>query len=60
MITFKVVKRDNEPVVLILRDDNLLAVVHRHEEGLRLVSEYYDGVESEPGVPPSVIIKFSA
>ena len=59
MITFKVVKRDNEPVVLILRDDKLIATIHRHEEGVRLVSEYYDGVQSEHGLPPSVIIKFS-
>ena len=59
MITFKVVKRDNESVVLILRDDKLIATINRHEEGVRLVSEYYDGVQSEPGLPPSVIIKFS-
>jgi len=59
MITFKVVERDNEAVVLILCDDKLIAVIHRHEEGVRLVSQYYDGVQSEPGLPPSVIIKFS-
>ena len=59
MITFKVVKRDNESIVLILRDDKLIATINRHEEGVRLVSEYYDGVQSEPGLPPSVIIKFS-
>ncbi|GAI25291.1 unnamed protein product [marine sediment metagenome] len=59
MITFKVVKRDNESIVLILRDDKLIATIYRHEEGVRLVSQYYDGVQSEPGVPPGVIIKFS-
>ena len=59
MITFKVVKRDNESIVLILRDDKLIATINRHEEGVRLVSEYYDGVQSELGLPPSVIIKFS-
>jgi len=59
MITFKVVERDNEPVVLILRDDKLIAVIHRQGKGIRLVSQYYDGVENEPGVPPSAIIKFS-
>ena len=59
MITFKVVERDNEPVVLILRDDKLITAIHRHEEGVRLASQYYDGVQSEPGLPPSVIIKFS-
>jgi len=57
MITFKVVERDNESVVLILRDEKLIAVIHGHEEGVRLVSEYYDGVQSESGVPLSVIIK---
>jgi len=59
MVTFKVVKRGDESVVLILRDGNLLAVIHRHGKGVRLVSQYYDGVQSEPGPPPSVIIKFS-
>jgi len=59
MVTFKVVKRGDESVVLILRDDNLIAVIHRHKEGVRLVSQYYDSVQSEPGSPPSVIIKFS-
>jgi len=59
MITFKVVEGNDEPVVLILRDDKLMAVIHRHEKGVRLVSQYYDGVQSEPGVPPGVIIKFS-
>jgi len=59
MITFKVVEMANEPVVLILRDDKLIAVIHRHEKGVRLASEYYDGVQREPGLPPSVIIQFS-
>jgi hypothetical protein len=49
----------DEPVVLILRDDKLIATIQRHEEGIQLVSQYYDGVQSEPGLPPSVIIKFS-
>ena len=59
MITFKVVKRGNESVVLILRDDNLIGTINRHVEGIQLVSQYYDGVQSELGLPPSVIIKFS-
>jgi len=60
MITFKVVEMDDQPAVLILRDAKLIAVIRRHEEGnIRLASQYYDGIESEQGVPPSVIIKFS-
>jgi len=58
MITFKLVKGD-KPVVLIFRDGKLIAAIHRHEEGVRLVSEYYDGVQNEPGSPPSVVVKFS-
>ena len=59
MITFKVAKRGNESVVLTLRDDNLIGTINRHVQGIQLVSQYYDGVQSEPGLPPSVIIKFS-
>ena len=60
MITFKLVKSGDQPVVLILRDDKLIAAIHRHGEGVRLVSGYYDGVETETGPPPGVVIKFSA
>ena len=59
MVTFKVVQSNNEPVVLISREDKLIGAIHRHEEGIRVVSEYYDGVQSERGLPPSVVIKFS-
>ena len=59
MISFKVVKRDNESIVLVFRDDKFIATINSHEEGVRLASQYYDGVQSEPGVPPGVIIKFS-
>ena len=59
MITFKVVQSDKEPVVLILRDEKLIAAIHRHEQGVRLASKYYVGVQDDPGVPPGVIIKLS-
>lgn len=61
MITFKVLESDDQPVVLISRDDKLLGVIHQYGEGqIRLASRYYDGVITEPGPPPAVVIKFSA
>ncbi|KKL86294.1 hypothetical protein LCGC14_1946180 [marine sediment metagenome] len=60
MITFKVVKSGDERIVLILRDDKLIAVIRRYEEGkIRLVSQYYDGIINDSGPPLAVIIKFA-
>jgi len=60
MITFKVAQtKTGKPMVEVWRDDIFIAGILEYKEGLRLVSEYYDGVQSELGLPPSVIIKFS-
>jgi len=61
MITFKVPQtKTGKPMVEVWRDDIFIAGILEYKEGnIRLISEYYDGVQSEPGVPPSVIIKFS-
>ena len=58
MITFKVVFSDDEPMVLILRDDKLIAALHRYGEGkIRLTSKYLDGVERDSAEIPGLIIK---
>ena len=61
MITFKVAQTETgKPMVEVWRDDIFIAGILEYKEGnIRLISEYYDGVQSESGVPPSVIIKFS-
>ena len=61
MITFKVAQtKTGKPMVEVWRDDIFIAGILEYKEGnIRLISGYYDGVQSEPGLPPSVKIKFS-
>ncbi len=48
-----------EPMVEVWRDDTLVASIYGHEEGVRLVSKYFDGVVYDPGSPSAVVIKLS-
>ena len=41
------------------RDGVFVAGIYPHEDGLRIVSKYMDGVEHEPGYPPSVVMHLS-
>ncbi|GAH86115.1 unnamed protein product, partial [marine sediment metagenome] len=41
------------------RDGQFVAGIYPHEDGMRLVSKYLDGVEHEAAMPPSIVIKFS-
>jgi hypothetical protein len=36
-----------------------VAGIHPHEDGIRIVSKYIDGVEHEPGYPPAVVVQLS-
>lgn len=49
----------DEPMVEVWRDDTFVASIYGHEEGVRLVSKYFDGVAYDPGFPPAVVIKLS-
>jgi len=49
----------NEPMVEVWRDDTFVASIYGHEEGVRLVSKYFDGVEYDTDSPPAVVIKLS-
>ena len=46
-----------KPMVEVWRDDTFVAGIYEHEEGVRLVSKYFDGVAYEPSSPPAVVIK---
>ena len=47
-----------EPMVEVWRDDTFVASIYGHEDGMRIVSKYLDGVEHEADMPPSIVIKF--
>jgi len=46
-----------QPMVEVWRDDTFVAGIYGHEEGVRLVSKYFDGVVYDPGCPSAVVIK---
>ncbi|GAH85636.1 unnamed protein product [marine sediment metagenome] len=43
-------------MVELWRDGVFMAGVYPHEDGIRIVSKYMDGVEHEPGYPPGVVM----
>lgn len=49
-----------EPMVEFWKDGKIIAGIYGHEDGMRIVSKYMDGVEHELGYPPGVVIKLSA
>ena len=48
-----------KPMVEVWRNSEFIAGIYAHEDGIRIVSKYLDGVEHETDMPPSVVIKFS-
>ncbi len=61
MIKFKLATNNitSKPMVEVWRDDTFVASIYGHEEGIHLVSKYFDGVEHNPDYPPSVVIKLA-
>ena len=41
------------------RGKEFVACIYPHEDGIRIVSKYLDGVEHEAGNPPAMIIRFT-
>lgn len=48
-----------KPMVEALEDGQFIAGIYGHDDGIRIVSKYIDGVEHEPVYPPSIVIKLS-
>jgi len=48
-----------KPMVEVWKDGEFIASIYGHDDGLRVVSKYLDGVEHEVDVPPSIVIKLS-
>lgn len=59
---FKVSPHDQLPgktMIEYLRDGESIANIYPHEDGIRIVSKYLDGVEHTPEYPPSVVVKLN-
>ena len=48
-----------EPMVEVWRDNIFIASIYGHEEGMRVVSKYLDGVTYDSSSPPAIVIKLS-
>ncbi len=48
-----------KPMVEVWREEEFIAGIYVHKDGLLIVSNYLDGVEHEANMPPSIVIKFS-
>ena len=48
-----------KPMVEAWKDGEFIASIYGHDDGLRVISKYLDGVEHEAVIPPSVVIRFS-
>ena len=48
-----------KPMVEAWKDGEFVAALYDHDDGIRIVSKYLDGIEHEVAIPPSVVIKLS-
>ena len=39
------------------RDGVFVAGIYPHQDGIRIVSKYLDGVSEDPSIPPAAVIK---
>jgi len=59
---FRVKPHEIQPgkqMVEFWRDGQFVAGIYPHQDGIRVVSKYLDGVEHEPDYPPGVVLKLS-
>ena len=50
----------HKPMVEAWKDGEFIASIYGHDDGLRVVSKYLDGVDHEPVFPPTIVIKLSS
>lgn len=48
-----------KPMVEAWKDGECVATIDGHDDGIRIVSKYLDGLKHEVGYPPGVILKLS-
>lgn len=48
-----------KPMVEVWQGGEFIASIYAHEDGMRIVSKYLDGVEHQVATPPSIVIRFS-
>ena len=59
---FKVCPHDQLPGKMMVeywRDGKFIAGIYPHEDGIRIVSKYLDGVSEDSSYPPAAVVKLS-
>ncbi len=46
-------------MVEVWRDGTFVAGIYKHDDGIKIVSKYLDGLEHDSGYPPAVVVHFS-
>ena len=49
-----------KPMVEVWKDGEFIASIYGHDDGLRVVSKYLNGVDHESCFPPALVIKLSS
>jgi len=55
----KAIDKEGQEMIEVSQNGCVIGRIYPHPEGIRIVSEYLDGVQHEPGMPPAVVIRFS-
>ena len=55
----KAIDGAGQEMIEISQDGVVIARIYPHPEGIRIVSEYLDGVEHEAVMPPALVVKFT-
>lgn len=55
----KAIDKEGQEMIEVSQNGCVIGRIYPHSEGIRIVSEYLDGVQHEPGMPPTVVVRFS-
>lgn len=55
----KAIDEAGEEMIEVSQDGRAIGRIYPHPEGVRIVSEYLDGVHHEAVMPPAVVVRFS-
>ena len=55
----KAIDEAGEEMIAVSQNGRAIGRIYPHPEGIRIVSEYLDGVQHEAVMPPTVVVRFS-
>ena len=55
----KAIDLADQEMIELSQNGHAIGRIYPHHEGIRIVSEYLDGVEHETVTPPALVVKFT-